>query len=95
MSDASVKLRVDVSGFERSLSRLTELAEHAPELVDCLIDAPHLRAKLFRIVPSYGAAPGTRDLRVRFEASDFLLKLVTALEALEGEGFVPEELRHV
>jgi len=80
-----VKLSLDTSEAESVFSRLAEFAEFAPELVQCLVDTPHLFSKLFRIIVGEDAATGTSDIRARLKPTDFLLKFMAALEAFQGE----------
>ena len=77
-----VKLSLDTSGAESAFSRLSELAEVAPELVQCLVNTPHPFSKLFSFVMCNDAAGGAGDIRTRLEPTDFLLKFVAALEVL-------------
>jgi hypothetical protein len=80
---AEIRLEIDGAEFLGALSRLAELAEHFPELIQPLIECAELRSQILRVVPSDYSTLGAGYLRVRFEPSDFLREFMAAIDALE------------
>ena len=70
-----VRLMLDADDFIQSL------AESPFEVVQRLIDSPHLLAELARIEFADGPALGTGEARIRLQRADGSSGLVSALQA--------------
>jgi hypothetical protein len=89
-----VKLTLDTDNAKAALSTLVEFSDRFPEIVQHLVGSRESIAKLFRVDVDRATATGTDEVRAVLKPTDFLVYLMAALRAYDGNGVVTEVARH-
>jgi hypothetical protein len=89
-----VKVTLDASAVETALSTLVGFSNRSPEIVKHLINSHECLSKLFRIDVDRSLTAGADEVRAVLKPTDFLVHLLAALRAFEGDRVVTEVARH-